>query len=542
MTQGILNAAGGIGMFLIGMLVMTDGLRELAGESLRRILTRFTRNPSTGAMTGALTTAAIQSSSATTVMAVGFVGAGLLTFTQALGIIFGANIGTTVTGWLVALLGFKLKLKEIVLPLILLGALMRVFGKKRLASVGISLAGFGLVFAGIAMLQSGMEAFHDVVTPEYFPPDTLFGRFLLVLIGGVITLVTQSSSAGVAMAITAVHVGNISLAQGAAMVIGMDVGTTVTAAMAAVGGNVSARRTGLAHVIYNVMTGIFAFLLLPLFVFFWEQFATASVRLDSEIALVAFHTSFNAIGVLAVLPFTNHFAKLIVRIIPARENELARRLEPSLMKHPQVAVDAALATLFELTNVVFHSLRRLLSSNDDTDLTVASLEEASQALIETRHYINKIKITEENERLFRRNVTLLHGLDHLARLIARTRKSNRVRNILADKELSDMSDELKSSLDCDINNPSQAAESSHRLEHLWTKLDSKIEPFRHRAIEMAAAGDASPDQTIKSLDSIRWLRRACYHAWRIVHHLAIEPEIVQQGAKLELDDELEDPD
>ncbi|MCG8325163.1 MAG: Na/Pi symporter, partial [Thiotrichales bacterium] len=145
----IFTTLGGLGLFLLGMIIMTGSIRELAGSSLRRFLLKFTKTPVSGVLTGTVSTAILQSSSATTVASVGFVAAGILTFSQALGIIFGANIGTTVTGWMVALLGFKLKLGEIVLPLILIGAALKLFGKGKAGSAGLALAGFGLIFVGI---------------------------------------------------------------------------------------------------------------------------------------------------------------------------------------------------------------------------------------------------------------------------------------------------------------------------------------------------------------------------------------------------------
>ena len=189
MIETLINASGGLGLFLVGMIVMTDGLRGLAGDSMRLALMRFTRSPVSGAVTGAIATAVLQSSSATTVAAVGFVGAGLLGFAEALGIIFGANIGTTITGWLVALLGFKLKLGIVVLPLILVGALMRLFGKGRVAHSGTALAGFGLIFVGIGLMQTGMAGLQDVITPAQLPQDTWGGRLSLVALGILITII-----------------------------------------------------------------------------------------------------------------------------------------------------------------------------------------------------------------------------------------------------------------------------------------------------------------------------------------------------------------
>ena len=152
MIGSVLLCLGGLGLFLLGMTVLTDGLRALAGRALRRLLSRFTRSPLSGAMTGAVTTAVVQSSSATTVAAVGFVGAGLLTFPQALGIVLGANVGTTITGWLVALLGFKLELGTAAMPIVLVGALIRLFARGRASAVGFAVAGFGLIFVGISLL------------------------------------------------------------------------------------------------------------------------------------------------------------------------------------------------------------------------------------------------------------------------------------------------------------------------------------------------------------------------------------------------------
>ena len=146
----LLQTIGGLGLFLLGMIIMTEALRSLAGQIIRNALMRFTRNPLSGAVTGAISTAVLQSSSATTVAAVGFVGAGLITFPESLGIIFGANIGTTITGWLVALIGFKLQLGTLMFPVIFIGVMLRLFGNKRISNIGMGIAGFALIFIGIS--------------------------------------------------------------------------------------------------------------------------------------------------------------------------------------------------------------------------------------------------------------------------------------------------------------------------------------------------------------------------------------------------------
>jgi len=155
-VTSLLQTLGGLGLFLFGMVVMTDALRVLAGASIRDALMRFTRSPLSGAITGAASTAILQSSSATTVAAVGFVGAGLMGFNSALGIVFGANVGTTLTGWIVMGLGFKLDLGALMLPIVLVGTLLRLFGRGRIANAGLAAAGFGVIFVGIEQMQLGM--------------------------------------------------------------------------------------------------------------------------------------------------------------------------------------------------------------------------------------------------------------------------------------------------------------------------------------------------------------------------------------------------
>lgn len=245
----IIGVAGGLGIFLLGMIILTDNLHKLAGDQLRAALLRFTRTPVTGAMTGAVATALVQSSSATTVAAVGFVGAGLMSFSNALGIVFGANIGTTITGWMVALLGFKLSLGLLVLPLILLGVLLRFFLGGRWAYAGMALAGFALIFVGIDTMKDAMMHLRDILDLSGLPSGSLLAKIQLLLLGFVVTGITQSSSAGVAITLTALYSGILQFEQAAALVIGMDVGTTMTSAIASIGGTIGAKRTGFSHVI-----------------------------------------------------------------------------------------------------------------------------------------------------------------------------------------------------------------------------------------------------------------------------------------------------
>lgn len=265
--QSIFQAIGGVGLFLLGMTIMTDGLKALAGKHIRSALMKFTKSPTSGAMTGAVSTMILQSSSATIVAAVGFVAVGMMQFTEALGIIFGANIGTSITGWLVVLFGFKFKLAQIALPLIFLGMVLKLFFKGKVATIGYTVAGFSLIFVGITLMQEGMQGFEGIITLENLPSDSWIGRLQLVGLGLVATLITQSSSAGVAATLTMLFSHVINFEQAAALVIGMDLGTTVTPLIATIGGSTEVKRTGFSHVIYNCFTAVGAFFLISPYIY-----------------------------------------------------------------------------------------------------------------------------------------------------------------------------------------------------------------------------------------------------------------------------------
>ncbi|WP_160147806.1 Na/Pi cotransporter family protein [Tabrizicola flagellatus] len=341
MTGGILGFLGGIGLFLFGMETMTAALRSLAGEGLRRWLLRMTRTPLRGAVSGAAITAMVQSSTAVTIMAIGFVGAGLLSFGQSLGVLFGANVGTTVTGWIVAMVGIKLKLGTLALPLLFLAALGGIFGEGRLARWCRMLAGLSLLFIGLDLMQSSVAGIEGLITPDQLPGEGWTGRLLMVLLGLGLAAIMHSSSAGVAMALVFLGSGTISFPQAAAAVIGMDLGTTLTGIMASAGGGVEMRRTALANFLFNIGTVALAFPVLDLVS---PVLHATFLGQDDQTALVLFHTLFNLVGALVFLPLTARFARLVERLVPDRPVTLAAALEPGLLSDPGTALDAAVRT------------------------------------------------------------------------------------------------------------------------------------------------------------------------------------------------------
>jgi len=535
MTQHILQTLGGLGIFLLAMLVMTEGLRGLAGDSLHDWLTLFTRSPASGALTGTAATGLLQSSSATIVATVGFVAAGLLTFPQALGIVMGANVGTTITGWLVAIFGFKLKLGMAAMPLILLGMLLHILGRHRLAEAGKAIAGFGLIMIGIGLMQSGMVGFEGMVTPASFPPDTLVGRLLLVGIGIIITLVTQSSSAGVAMAMTALSVGAINFPQAAAMVIGMDVGTTVTAIIAAIGSSEAARRTGFSHTIYNIFTAVGALLLLSPYIGFLDSYMPRLVGDSPAFALVGFHTLFNLVALMVGLPLAGKFARLMEFLVPERDTGLARRLDKRLFAEPRAAYVALEATLREEFSYMLNAVELRLKSGVFPADPPPSV--VYQDLQDTRDFLDEMNRgevdpgSESDRRKKRKSIkkrhdpqritTAIHTLDHLRRMLHRLHQDDRVFTLRNEVglaapvgELRTLCSQLRDALPEGIDEA--LFDECNRLSQ---QRATESEAVRDHTISRAVKQEISVAQSGRSLSAYLWIERMTHHVWRVSAHL-----------------------
>lgn len=235
--------AGGLGLFMLAVTMITDGLKSAAGHALRGMLGKWTRSPAHGILTGLTITAIVQSSSAVTVATIGFVNAGLISMHKSLGVIYGSNIGTTMTGWLVAIVGFKINVEAFALPMIGLGMLFRITGgESRRAHFGLALAGFGLFFIGIDVLKDAFDGLAAAIDLAEFTAEGITGVLLFTAIGFLMTVLTQSSSAAIAITLTAATGGVVGLYAAAAMVIGANVGTTTTAAIAVIGATANAKR------------------------------------------------------------------------------------------------------------------------------------------------------------------------------------------------------------------------------------------------------------------------------------------------------------
>ena len=367
-----ISILGGVGLFLLGMAIMTDGLKGLAGSSLRTVLGRAAATPLSGAFWGAVVTLLVQSSSATTMTTIGLVSAGLLTFPQGLGLVFGANVGTTGTGWLVALIGVRVSLSSYALPMIFVGALVKLLGRGRLAAAGASLAGFALVLYGLTTLQQGMGGLAEQLHPSDLPAvlgapgvgllPGLVGLLSLVVVGLVMTAVMQSSTAAIAVTLSAFYAGAVGLEQGCALIIGQNIGTATSSAMAAIGASTTAKRLAVAYILFKLIAALIALILFP---FTISLLARAAGAIDGVTLLAAYHTAYNVVGVVVLMPAIEWFTRLVERLLPERGSPLTRGLDHAALVNPVVAVEAvrrtvalAIEALCELTMSTLQGRKR----------------------------------------------------------------------------------------------------------------------------------------------------------------------------------------
>lgn len=356
---------GGLGLFLLAIGMMTEGLKLAAGNALRTLLAKWSKTPFRGVVSGAAMTALVQSSSAVTVASLGFVNAGLLSMRHALGIVYGANIGTTMTGWLVAMVGFKLNIQAVALPMIGVGMILKLLKpNSRLASVGIAIAGFGLFFVGIDSLKTAFEGIVSTFDLSQFKAEGVEGFLMYLVIGFVMTVLTQSSSASIALTITAATSGMVGIYAAGAMVIGANIGTTSTAMFASIGASSSAKRVAAAQVVFNVATAVVAALILPLLfgLIHWVT-AVAEIDADPGITLAIFHTLFNLLGVALIFPLNDKLASFLEQRFVSLEEEASKpkHLDKNIAQTPDLAVNALILELLSVSDRFLHVYPKLFS-------------------------------------------------------------------------------------------------------------------------------------------------------------------------------------
>lgn len=446
---------GSLALFLYGMKIMSEALQKFAGDRLRSILTAMTTNRVTGVLTGMLITMLIQSSSATTVMVVSFVNAGLLTLGQSIGVIMGANIGTTVTAWIISILGFKVSLADYALPLLAIGAIPVLFAQNsNKKSVGEFIFGFSFLFMGLSMLQSNApDLKHNPEMLAFLQNYTDMGFFsiiLFVLIGTVLTMIVQASAATMAITLIMCANGWISFELGAALVLGENIGTTITANLAAITGNTQARRAAMAHLMFNVFGVIWVLIVFnPLTSgitwFVNNVMGTTETEVAVPLMLSAFHTTFNVCNVCILIWFVKFIEKTVCVIIPSKNEEdeefRLRFISGGMLSTAELSILQArkeINLFAQRTRKMFSMVRSLIHEQRDNEFNkifsrIEKYESISDNMeLEIANYLNQVsegRLSSESKlqiRAMLREVTEIESIGDSCYNLARTinRKHN----------------------------------------------------------------------------------------------------------------------
>ena len=443
----LLKLLGSLAMFLYGMKIMSEGLQKFAGDRLRNILTAMTTNRVTGVLTGVLITALIQSSSATTVMVVSFVNAGLLSLSQSIGVIMGANIGTTVTAWIISALGFKVDMAAMSLPLLAVGVPLLFSGKSNRKSIGEFIFGFSFLFMGLSLLKANapdlgknpeMLSFVQNYTDMGFASVILF-----VLIGTVLTMIVQASAATMAITLIMCANGWISFELGAALVLGENIGTTITANLAALTGNTQSRRAAMAHLVFNIFGVIWVLCLFkPVTMgvswFVEEVMQTVDPAVAVSFKLSAFHTAFNICNVLILIWFVKFIERTVCKIIPQKEVDEEYRLRfitGGLLSTAELSIVQArkeINLFAERTSRMFGMVKDLLHEENENEFNklfsrIEKYENISDNMeLEIANYLNKVsegRLSSESKleiRCMLREVTEIESIGDSCYNLART--------------------------------------------------------------------------------------------------------------------------
>ncbi|WP_350343550.1 Na/Pi cotransporter family protein [Proteinivorax tanatarense] len=520
------GAIGGLGLFVLGMQLMSEGLQRSAGNKLRRILEVMTSNRFIATFTGALLTVLVQSSSTTTVMVVGFVNAGLMNLTQAVGTIFGANVGTTVTAQLISFQAID----AFALPMIAVGVVMHYFVKKRIyRHLGKGLLGFGILLLGMTIMSDSLRVLENY--PPFLDMLKTFGQnpLLGMFVGALFTIAVQSSSASTAVIISMTQAGVLELDSALALILGTNIGTCVTAMLAAIGANLTARRAAVSHVIFNLIGALIFLLILPWFTVFIESNWDTVAR---QTAMA--HTIFNIANTILFLPFVSWFVMLITRLVPGEELIIERGIkyiDRRLFKTPSLALGAGekeVARMGEIAGTMLEdSLNILFKNQKDYLKDVQQREEVVDELEqEIAIYLSELSNKGLSGVDAKRLTMLLHAINDIERIGDHSENVADlcIHKIEDDLPFSDQAREEIQSMFEQVSAITDKAmrafkENDHQLAREVIKDDDYIDDLekelRDRHIQRINKGKCYPMSGVVYLDILSNMERIGDHATNI---------------------------
>lgn len=522
MVELVTMFLGGIALFLLGMKMLTDGLKLAAGDSLRNLLAHWTSTPIKGVASGVLITAIVQSSSAVVFATIGFVNAGIMSLLQAVYVIFGSNVGTTFTGWIVSSIGLNINLQAFAMPFLALGMLLWLGqeGTKR-GGLGQALVGLSLFFLGIDVLKDAFEGLGANIPFEALG-ESFSSRLLMLGIGIGLTTLMQSSSASIAIIITAAAGGFIPLHAAATMVIGADIGTTSTALFAVIGSTSAAKRTATAHVLFNVVTGVVAFFLVGAYLKAIAVVSGPELPIAASVAL--FHTMKKATGLVIFMPFASSFVAWLQRrfVGSERAEDKPKYLDDTLLQTPSLAVSAL---VFELKRVGTKSRRAvrhvLKGDRSHKELhqyveTVDNLHMEVVAYIQKMHRLNMPPNLEYAMPQALRVLQYFREASEHALTALHIKEQNHIQDSLREelRRLEDVVYDL--TVACDSENPDFSLESvellENRVENIYNEV--KIAILSHGSQEKISV------QAMLNLhEMIRNYKRVADQLGKAAHHM-----------------------
>ena len=408
------NVLGGLGIFLFGMDSMSSGMQKLAGQRLKKILALLTTNRVVAILMGMLVTMLVQSSSVSTVMTIGFVNASLLTLKQALGVIFGANIGTTITGWILVL-----NIGKYGLPMVGAGAILYMFLKGEKAKTrALTFMGLGMIFLGLQLMSNGLKPVRSM--PEFvrlfslFSADSYFGVLKVAFVGALITAIVQSSSATLGITITLAVQGLIDYPTAVALVLGENVGTTITAFLATLNANANAKRAAYAHTIINTIGVIWVTAIFPYYLDFLSNFGSPETNITMAIATA--HTMFNVSNVIIFTPFIGILADFLTKVIKDDEktSERITHIDELMLKTPSVVVGQTKTEVLNMgknISEMFNTLKEIYQTNrsitedevkkmrkieDDLDIYQKEITTANFIILNDKNITDNLKLDTKN--------------------------------------------------------------------------------------------------------------------------------------------------
>lgn len=544
---------GGLGIFLLGMKYMSQGLQSIAGASLKRLIGAVTNNRLLATVVGFLVTVLVQSSSVTTVMTVGFVNGGLMSLTQAIGVIMGANVGTTVTGWILVL-----KIGKYGLPMLGIAAFVYLFSKnERLRYVALAIMGVGMVFFGLQLMKESCKFIHEM--PEFrqwflhFQADTFLGVFQCMLVGCILTVLVQSSSATLGITISLASSGLIPFETAAALVLGENIGTTVTALLASIGTTTNARRAAYFHFLFNIGGVLWIST-----IFFWyvkfipwliDVDVTKEVVVNGEVtfpetvkAIAATHSVFNILNTLVFLPFAGNIATLLTKIVRDKPQEISHltSLDIRILETPVLAIEQSRGEVLKmgrLCDEMVQILKRILSQDTPDPLEVEVLfqheEELDRMQDEITSYITHLLAMDLSQEVIAQGRCQLRMADEYESIsdylqrIAKFRLKLKKQGRSFDEPHNDSLIEVLTMVEHQLHQVTEAYQHENRdivdsTVHSGNEIKNKVKSLSKEHLDYLSEEKVDPYINVSYTSSLNAMRRVRDHIINLAEAMAGE--------------------